>query len=308
MNTKVKSLIANIMDAETIFQNDVGNALIRYRADKAKITMTASRFKSEYEKQYVDENLPVLKQSARDALGRAEQSFRKSLKENVDGLKKELKSAISAPISAAFTERLAFYRAASLTPSQTETEILLQLAGKSPIAISAIAKLLDDQNAPIFVECRSVADFEKDLKNLDDLTEMPLLHSPNEVHNELCDIMKGQPKLTRTANGWKSIGYSWEDSADLLMQGTDVSCRLKKLADVADTWAADVSYQLREREHAADTAKERQEAGDSGKHFKPEAEPESAVHIEFRKTGGIELARELGKEAGRKADVSAYEK
>ena len=241
MNKTVLKYLNGIRDGETAYLNTTGNILMRYRDEKAKIVSVSTRYKNEAE--YVEENLPRVKQETRDALARAERDFRKTLVENISGLKTELKMSVSATVPQAFSEKLAFYHASGITPSRTETEALLELGLKSPVCVKAVQKLLDDTNAPIKIEARAIEDYELDIANLDDLASMPLVSCPLEVHAELTDVLRGQPKATRTAMGWRDVGEKWNGSVDVLMQSMAVSNRLKALESNADAWTADVSWQ-----------------------------------------------------------------
>lgn len=301
MNRQTKMYIDAILSAETTYTNTVGNALLQYRDSEEKINRAARAYKDE--QSYKAQHLPAAQQVARDAMGRAEMIYRKAIQDSVTGLKNELKASINAPISSVFTQRLAFYRTANLTPTRTETEALLTMAGKNPLAIRAVAKLLDDQKAPIMLECRAISEYETDLKNLDDLATMPLLHAPYEVHTEMCECMKGQEKATLTANGWKMLGSRWSGSVELLMQQAAVTERIKAIEKAADTWSADVTYSLREREHAAAVAKAKEEAENNGEEYTPEREPVSSVHVEKRDNEAVEMAAQLGKETAKNAEV-----
>ena len=295
MNKTASKFLANIKFAEETYLDGVESILLKFRNDKERIDSMANKFIPEEKKKYLDQCVPEILQTARHKLGLAEQAFRSELKRNIAGMKEELQGAINAPIPPAFTERLSFYRAANLTPSKTETEALISMAGKNPLAVRAVAQLLDDTNAPFKIESRAIEAFEKDLQDLDDLAEMPLVHSPASVHHELCEVMQGQRKATRTAAGWREIGYTWDGSVDLLLHGTAVTSRLKALESVSDAWSADVTYSLREREHVAAEKKAKQEAEDNGEKYQPEPEPSSSVHIENRDSA-VQLAREIGAE------------
>lgn len=305
MNKTVSRFLNNIKFAEETYLDGVETILLKFRNDKERIDSMANKFIPEEKKKYLDQCVPEILQTARHKLGLAEQAFRSELKRNIAGMKEELQGAINAPIPPAFTERLSFYRAANLTPSKTETEALISMAGKNPLAVRAVAQLLDDTNAPFKIESRAIEAFEKDLQDLDDLAEMPLVHSPASVHHELCEVMQGQRKATRTAAGWREIGYTWDGSVDLLLHGTAVTSRLKALESVSDAWSADVTYSLREREHVAAEKKAKQEAEDNGEKYQPEPEPSSSVHIENRDSA-VKLAREIGAEtAAGKAAAAA---
>ena len=298
MNKTVLKYINGIRDGETAYLNTTGNILMRYRDEKAKIVATSKRYKNEEE--YIQQTLPRVKQETRDALARAEGDFRKCLTENIAGLKTELKMSVSATVPQAFSEKLAFYRASGITPSRTETEALLELGLRSPLATKAVQKLLDDVNAPIKIEARAIEDYESDIANLDDLASMPLVSCPLEVHAELTDVLRGQPKATRTAMGWRDVGEKWNGSVDVLMQSMAVSNRLKALESNADAWTSDISWVLREREYADGLAKQIEDATATGK-FEPETQPETSTRIEDRNDPAIALAKEIGAE---KASVS----
>lgn len=293
MNATAKRHVTAIMNAETVYMNSAGNALLDYRQRKAQIISASKAYKNEED--HVAQHLPTAKEIARDALARAEYAYRSTLKAHTEGLKTELQAAISAPIPAAFTERLSFYRAAALTPTKTEAEALLQMAGRNPLAIRAVAKLLDDTEAPVKIESRAVEQYEKDLDTLSELANMPLVHAPDEVYAELCDTMAGQPAPTRTRDGYKNIGDTWS-KLGLLTNGKFVTSRIKDISAAADAWSADVTYQIREREHAADVAKAKEEAETAGEEYTPEREPVSTTSVEKRGTNGVELAAELGRQ------------
>lgn len=293
MNKVAQRHVAAIMDAETVYSNRTGTALLEYRQRKAQIISAAKAYKDE--QSHIDKYLPEAREMARDALARAEYSYRNTIKTAVAGLKNELQAAISAPIPQTFTDRMSFYRAAALTPTKTEAEALLKMAGKNPLAIRAVAKLLDDTKAPIRIESRAVEKYEEDLAMLDNLAEMPLVHAPDEVHSELCEVMAGQPAPNKTSTGYRNIGNTWT-STQLLVNGRFITHDLKEIEAAADSWSADVTCQIREREHAADVAKAKEEAENAGEEYTPEREPVSSVHVEKRGADGVELAAELGRQ------------
>ena len=294
MNARTKSYLDGIKIAEHDFLDKTNDILLRYRAEKEKIISTSKRYKDEGG--YVHENLPKAKQSARDALTRAEDAFRKELVRNITGMREELKATISAPVPKEFTEKLSFYRTAGITPSRTETEALLELGQRSPLSVKAVSKLLEDTHADVKVQTRSIEDYEKDLANLDDLAEMPLISSPFETHVELTDVLRGTPKLTRTAAGWRNTGETWADSVQVLLQTTALTTRLKALETVADSWSADVTDILREREYNTLVSREKEEAEKAGKEYVPDKQPTSSTTITERENTEIALAKQLGKE------------
>ncbi|MBQ6175058.1 MAG: hypothetical protein IJK28_10585 [Clostridia bacterium] len=293
MNKTAQRHVAAIMDAETAYMNSTGTALLQYRQRKSQIYDAARAYKDE--QAHIDKYLPDARDIARDALARAEYSYRNTIKTAVAGLKNELQAAISAPIPQTFTDRLSFYRAAALTPTKTDAESLIRMAGKNPLAIRAVAKLLDDTKAPIRIESRAVEMYEADLATLDELAQMPLVHAPDEVYTELCDVMAGQPAPNKTAAGYKNIGNTWT-SIQLLTNGRFIAHNLKEIEAAADAWSADVTYQIREREHAEEVARAKEEAENAGEEYTPEREPVSSTSVEKRSTNGVELAAELGRQ------------
>lgn len=294
MNARTKVYLDGIKIAESDFMDKTNDILLRYRAEKEKIISISKRYKDE--DAYINENLPKAKQSARDALTRAEDAFRKELVRNINGMRKELKATISTPVPKEFSERLSFYRAAGITPSRMETEALLELGQHTPLSVKAVAKLLEDTHAGVKIQSRSIEDFEKDLADLDDLAEMPLISSPFSTHTELVDVLRGTPKLTRTANGWRNTGETWADSVQVLLQTTALTTRLKALETVADSWAADVTDILREREYNTLVSREKEEAEKAGKEYAPDKQPTSSTTITERENAEMALAKQLGKE------------
>ena len=294
MNARTKIFLDGIKIAESDFMDKTNDILLRYRAEKEKIISISKRYKDE--DQYIRENLPKAKQSARDALTRAEDAFRKELVRNINGMRKELKATISTPVPKEFSEQLSFYRAAGITPSRTETEALLELGKHTPLSVKAVSKLLEDTHADVKIQSRSIEDYEKDLADLDDLAEMPLISSPFETHVELTDVLRGTPKLTRTAAGWRNTGETWADSVAVLLQTSAVSTRLKALENVADSWAADVTDILREREYDSLVNTEKEAAEKAGKEYVPDKQPTSSTTITARENAEIALAKLLGKE------------
>lgn len=302
MNQTAKRQLEAILGAETTFENAVGTALMEYRTSKEQIRSAASAYKDE--QSYIDERLPAAQNVARGKIERAEQSFRKALMDNTTGLKSELRSAVNAPIPQAFTDRIAFYRTANLTPTRTEAEGLLSMAGKNPLAIRAVAKLLDDTGAPVRIESRAVEQYEADLTALEELAEMPLIHAPYECFTELVETMSGQPMQTKTRDGYRDVGHTW-DRTKLLINGSLISGKLKDIAASADAWSADITFTVREREHAEAVAQAKKEAGEE---YQPETEPASSARLEERGTSAVEIAAELGRETAKATNdaIGAY--
>ena len=302
MNKTAQRHVNAIMDAETAYLNSTGTALLEYRQRKNQIHDAAKAYKDE--QAHVDKYLPEAKSIARDALTRAEHTLKSAIKSNLEGLKRELQTSINQPIPQGFTERISLYRAAALAPSRTEAEALLQMAGKNPLAIRAVAKLLDDMKAPVRVDSRSIDQYEADLDTLAALAEQPLLHCPNETYSELSEVMKGEPMPTRTANGYVNIGNTW-DSTALLVACQIIPSQIRSIEKNADAWSADVTYQLREREHAAEVAKSKEEAENAGEEYTPDREPVSTTGIADRGTDGVELAAAMGRRLAENAATAA---
>ena len=242
MNKISRSFAIRITAAEDIYQDAVREALLRYRDTKGRITEEASVFKDEAA--YINAHLTDAKAVARDELARAENTYRASIKSSAVGLKTELLTAINAPIPAGFPERLSFYRQAALTPTKTDAESLLALAGKSPLAVRAAAKLLDDLHSPVRITSRALDEYEADIAALDDLAEMPLVHAPDDCYSELVDVMAGQPKATQTASGYRFIGNTWS-SLQLLTNRATVRGYISRIEAATDSWASDVTFEIR---------------------------------------------------------------
>lgn len=295
MNKKTKMYLDSITNGEKDFVADVDAVLLNFRAEKAKIMAEAAIYKDE--KKYSLPKIDELKKTARQQLRTAEVKFRSTIQKSRDGLKEELSAAINQPIPAGFTERLAFYRQSGMVPTRTEVEALLDLGQKSPLAVAAVQKLLDDLKAPIKVECRTIKQYEQDLQSLDQLAEMPLTHSRTDVHPELVEVLRGEPRPTRTAGGWRDVGERWTDSIDLLLNGTAVGQHLKQIEKNADAWSADITYSLAERAAQDDEEAARKVAELTGAEYQPEPDPPTSTSIADRETNGEALARELGRQS-----------
>ncbi|MBR1606976.1 MAG: hypothetical protein IJ664_04630 [Clostridia bacterium] len=295
MNKKAKMYLENITNGEKDFLEDVDAVLLHFRAEKAKIVAEASIYKDE--KKYSLPKIDELKKTARQQLRTAEARFRATIQKSREGLKEELSAAINQPIPAGFAERLAFYRQSGMVPSRTEVEALLDLGQKSPLAVAAVRKLLDDLEAPIRLECRTIKQYEQDLQSLDQLAAMPLVHSGTDVHPELVEVLKGEPRPTRTAGGWRDIGERWTDGVSLLLNGAAVGQHLKQIEKNADAWSADITYSLAERAAQADAEAARKVAELTGDEYQPQPDPPSSTSIADRETNGEALARELGKQS-----------
>ena len=301
MNKTAQRYVNAIADAETAYLNSTGTALLEYRQRKAQIINASKAYKDE--SSHVDKYLPEAKSIARDALARAEHALKNAIKTNLEGLKRELQTSINQPIPQGFAERIGLYRTAALAPNRTEAEVLLTMAGKNPLAIRAVSKLCDDTKAPVRVDSRSIDQYEADLDALAALAEQPLLHCPNETFSELSEVMKGEPMPTRTANGYVNIGNTWNSMA-LLIACQTIPSKIRSIEKNADAWSADVTYQLREREHAAEVAKAKEEAENAGEEYKPEQEPTSTTGIEARNTAA-DLLAEQGRQHSENAAKAA---
>lgn len=295
MNKKARFFVDGVKNAEQDYLEDVDAILLHFRAEKAKIMAEASIYKDE--KKYALPKIDELKKTARQQLRTAESKYRTTIQKSREGLKEELQTSINQPIPVGFTERLAFYRQSGMVPTRTEVEALLDLGQKSPLAVAAVQKLLDDLKAPIKVECRTIKQYEQDLQSLDQLAEMPLTHSGTDVHPELVEVLKGEPRPTRTAGGWRDIGERWTDSIDLLLNGTAVGQHLKQIEKNADAWSADITYSLAERAAQDDEEAARKVAELTGDEYQPQPDPPSSTSIADREANGEALARELGKQS-----------
>lgn len=294
MNETVKTVFSTLRQGQICYENAVLAALLAFRRQKEKITAEASAYKDE--DAYCRQHLDPAKEEALSAVRKAEIAFRNDLKNSSMHLHKELETALAEPIDAAFAAKIAFYRASGLTPSKTESEILLKQAGKHPAAVAAVAQMLDDAASKWRVTGRSVADFEDDLAALDRLVDQPsLLYAPHEAHAELCDILRGKPNGKPGARTWgDDIGGV---SVELLTNRAAIVTALKRLEDAAPAWTGGVSYGLREAENRDEIESRRQKAEAHGETFIAPEEPQnSTIEDVPARESALELAKEIGAE------------
>lgn len=297
MNRTNKRIFDNIKAAEAAYNHDAEAALMEYAKQKRTIEAEAAKLKDETT--YRQQHLAEAKQAARLGLKRAEDQFRSTVRTAREDLNRELKAAIKTVIPAGFSEAMKFYRDTGLTPSKTETEALLETGGKSLLAVQAVAKLLDDLGAPIRVDAPTVASFEADVAELDELAAGPLFHAPDALHSEAVEIMRGTPKPTWTAAGWRDVGEMWDQGVEVIAQRVAVLSRLQRILDRENAWSSDVTCELREREHEDAVKIEKEVAEITGENISPD-EPESTVTItDAADDAAIEVARELGRRDAR---------
>lgn len=291
MNRQCKHIFDGLRDADERYISATTTILDAFTGKVKRISDEAKAYKDE--KQYVAMHSEIARRDAQDALNAEESRFRSAVRDARASLESELDKAISAPVPSAFTERLAFYRTAQITPGRTEAAAMLKLAGKSLLAVNALGKLLDDTSSPVRVDAPSVADFEADVETLRQMEEAPLHHAALDHHADMSEVLKGSPMPTRTADGWQNIGEMW-DGLPLLMLAQGVRGKLDRLQERADVWSADVSSELRERESAAVAAAKKDIAEITGEDYNDE-EPASTVTIsDAADDAAIETARELG--------------
>lgn len=294
MNRKAKAAIDNVVSAYETFQKENEKSLLSFRWSVQRAEKESEKYRDA--EGYIAEKKKDAIAKAREELGQAESAFRAEIRKSIDVLKTELSAAITAPIADGFAERIALYRSAALAPSRSEVEALLTMAGKNPVAVRAVAKLLDDTSAPVKVTTRQIDEFESDVAALEDLSRGPLVSSPYGVHSELCAVVAGQPKPARRNDGeYIHVGHVW-DSLDLTIQRAALASKIARLREAADSWGADVSYQIAERLDKAETAQEKQAAEDAHEEFTPRPEPTSTTGIEKRGGAGVELAASIGRE------------
>ena len=182
-----------------------------------------------------------------------------------------------------------------MAPTRAEVDALLKMAGKSPVAVRAVAKLCDDFKAPVMVTSRQIDEFESDIATLEDLAKGPLTSSPMAFHSELCAVMNGQPKPIRRGDGYANAGHQW-DSLGLLIQRSALAGKMEHLKEASDAWGADITYSVAERVDKAQIEKERQAAEYSHEEYTPRPEPTSSTEVVDRHDGAVELAAEIGRQ------------
>lgn len=295
MNIKTKLFFDQISDAEEAYQAAMTGILAAFRQNKVKSRDKAQKYKNE--KEIYHEMLEGHKQEARSAIRDAEGKFRAALKKASAGLHAELRNSVSDTVPPAFADRVGLYRSAGIAPTKLEAEVLLEMSGKNPLAVSILKRLLDDMKAPVRLTGKTISDFEEDLTKLDALSAGPLVHGPTEFHAELTELLTGTPKPTRLSDGsWVERGRTWEGSVDLLAAGGGVTSTLKALKAVAGTWSADVVNHIADALSAEEAEKAKTQAEIDGREYVPDEEPASSVAIKDADSD-VELARELGRES-----------
>ena len=299
MNRKSYYTVKDIEDAEKTYREDVNAALQHYKEKSEAIRTTATKFKDEAN--YIAENEKPLKEETRHLIDQAGRKYSAKLIKGADVLRAELKNALAQPLNPEFVNRLAFYKTAGIEPSRTEIETLLSLAGKHPAAIRALAKFLDDTNAPFEIECTTLETFENDISSLERLASSQILYSDLNYLSVLLRVEKEQPKLVLRGDGQLHDAGFRHDNISLTINCTSQPAVIKSLVSHLNAWAADISSRVREREAQNEQREEAEVARLTNTKYTP-PQTKSTTAITERNDQGTELAREMGR-----ADAAARE-
>ena len=190
-------------------------------------------------------------------------------------------------------------------PSKPEIETLLSLGKHHLAALRAVEKLLADQHSPYQVDFVDVDGFENDIAQIEKLSKSQICYADLEYFTELCAVMKGQPSLIVRGNGeLYDAGYTF-DNVKLTMLCAMQPGTINSVTSHADTWSADITWSVREREAKEAEADEKAIAEMLGEEYEPATAPISSTSIDQRETSDIKLAVEHGQEVARNNGMQA---
>lgn len=281
MNMINSTLIDLLISAADTFRNETCRILEQYRKELNSEKRISERFKDE--EGYYQQAQKKLSAIAREGIAKAERVFSTKVSEYADQMEQQLKRHLSEPVNGQFREKLSMLSEFCIKPEKIEIEDLLSLNKGNQIGLTALAKTLEKVGSPYTLNYHTTADFEKDIATIRGLSQN-LKYIPAEYHSEGCEIYKGiyadyvYPNGSILKNGVKY------DSISLIQRNVTFESNIEKIKGFKSVWTADCNYS---------------EAGLNTDNEGTETESETKVVENQKSNEGMQIARQLGRDAAR---------
>lgn len=298
MNLHAKSAIETVIRGYETLSDRVTQILSKYADGMAKAKREAAAYKNEDE--HISKARERLLPEARDGLASVAASFASVTRKTADDMRAQLRKALAETPPSGVLENLQLYNGLGVVPTRTEAEALLESNGGNLLGLRGLASLLTRTKAPFRLDYSDPAALEKDIALLERLADSADHYAPSDLHTVACDVFRGDHITRKAANGREySSGEVW-DSIALIGRRADVESAVKRLPEIRDRWAADVSTRLVDDVSAEMIRQQEAEAEmlaqARGEEYKPEEIPQSQTRIvEDAATRAVEIAREAGR-------------
>ena len=267
-------------------------ALAEYVSNRDEARRYASRFKNEDEEFSARQRL--LAETAREKIDKAGMAFDATLRDAINGLKRELSNHLGgASVSPDFQRELQLIRDFHLQPTMTELEHLVALSGGNAFSLGALSVVLKENKSYFKLHYPSTAILEKDLEKL--ISLLGTVYIPLQCSVEGLEVYGGQPQVFRRQDGQTYQDGRRYDGTSLHIARVMFENVLKAAAeDMPNRWAEAATYPAIEvaTAKAGDDEADGTETGDSGT---DNADP--AIRIE--NASQTEIGRKLGAERAR---------
>lgn len=290
MNQKNRKIFDTVAGRCAGFAGDILEVFDKY-AQMEKLAITESKkYKDEaavYQQRH-HENITTARQEYQNCAD----VFATKIRDDAEALREELEASLAERVSPAVVERCRLWQEFDVCPTKTEVEALLELNGKNLTGLRVISNVLQKVRSAYTVQFRSPEQYESDLKTLESLANFAPGYSPNGCHKEAVEVLSGQQ-----IEG-KPYGTTWS-GAGLLVRRAEFNDALTRVRAAADSWIADCTWSLREREALIP------EDPDGDIEFAPPASSTTITERNDSADTGIAYAKALGAEKAEANRIAA---
>lgn len=294
MNKYTASNIQDIKRYAADYRTETQTALGRYRQRLQKAREKAKEYKDEGG--FIDRERDAAAREARQAILGAQYAFQSSIKYSLQGLQDELGDHITkTEPDAKFYDRLRIYRDFNLQPDEAETQRLVDLSRGSYLACRALNSVLEQTRSEYRVKTPSAAEYEKDLKILDQLLAPSALPNVSQdLHRELADCFIGQPYCRiRNDKGDPIDNGDRFDSTSLIAVTFGFDSNLKTLDSMESRWTGSILPSLI-RYQPEDGKKPAEAVADYAADLVESMA--TAASLERHTDGGVAVARQMAQQ------------
>lgn len=229
MNEFVKDKFKNITAAASGLNSEIARICANFRDAKTR----AAVLKDEEAAIANARNIAV------KAIRVAQADFRALANSEIAALKADISRALLLRPNTVLVEEVRLYTDFGLKPTRTEVEALRDLNGANFLGCRLINAMLKKNDADWRLNTSDVADFEKDMKDLDAWANADSLTVPADFRGELVEIMTGEPHLQRIADGSLMVlGFRW-DAADVTICSEGFRAMVSNLDKMSERWSTD---------------------------------------------------------------------
>lgn len=290
MNKFLKVNFQAIIEAGQNLKDQVTKELVNYREVSDLIKQKAEKYADP--DGYTKERKAPLIIDTRIRIESYYSSFRKTVRDNVKKIEKELNSSMKKPLNADFSAKLKEYKDFGVAPSKTEIAGLLELNRNNPTGLRLLSVVLKETNSEYGLDFKTAEAFESDLTFLNSMTKN-LLFVPLEYYTEGMEIFGGQRLKEEQPDGTEKESFTTIDNMVLHINSQSFEYQLESVERMKNSWISDISGQ--ENDEYTSIVKELNELKD---------QPVSADPVSAEITDDF-LSETLGEESG-KARAKAY--